>query len=155
MKSRSGQALLEAALVLPCLLVLLAGIYVACRSASLGSAAESAAFAHLLREGRRQPDIREKIAHSLLPGGRGALLHTERKRAITMIPSFLPSMEGRTRSTAQVRKDWKEAGWIASWPSLEIDRNVEASVDCWEKQTPSGKKASRAVGAYVIAGSFR
>ena len=155
MKRRSGQAILEAALVLPCLLVLLAGVYVACRSASPRSAAESAAFAQLLREGRRQPGIREKIAGSLLPGGRGALLHTERKRAITMIPSFLPSLEGRTRCTAQVRKDWKEAGRIASWPSLEIAQAVEASVDCWEKQTPSGNKTSRAVRAYVIARSIR
>lgn len=155
MKSRSGQAILEAALVLPLLLILLAGIYVACRSASLRSAAESAAFAQLLREGRRQPSIREKITGSLLPGGRGALLHTERKRTVPMIPSFLPSPEGRTRCAAQLRKEWKEAGQIASWPSLEIAQTVEASVDCWEKRTPSGRKTLNAVRSYVIARSFR
>lgn len=155
MRSRRGQAILEAALVLPCLLVLLAGICVACRSVSLRSAAESAAFAQLLREGRRQPSIREKIVGSLLPGGRGALLHAERKRAIPPIPSFLPSLEGRIRSTAQVRKDWKEAGRIASWPSLDISQPVEASVDCWEKQTPSGRKTLHVVRAYVIARSIR
>ena len=155
MKRMSGQAILEAALVLPCLLVLLAGIYVASRSASLRSAAESAAFSQLLREGRRQPSIREKIAGSLLPGERGALLRTERKRAVPMIPSFLPAPEGRTRSTVQLRKEWKEAGRIASWPSLEIVRTVEASVDCWEKRTPSGRKTLDAVRSYVIARSVR
>lgn len=155
MRNRSGQALVEAALAIPCLLVLLAGLFVAGRAVSLAGSAESAAFTQTLREGRRQATIGDAVAKSILPNGKGVVLQTDRKRAFSLVPSVLPSPEGRTRCTVRVDKDWKEASRIASWPELSAERRIEASVDCWDRQTPTGRKSSTAVRTYVLMRSVR
>lgn len=155
MNHRSGQALIEAALALPCLLILLAGLFVAGRAVSLSTSAESAAFIYTLREGRRQPDIGAAISRSILPHGTGVVLHSERKQAIPLVPDVLPSLEGRTLGTVKIHKDWKEAGRIAVWPELSTERRIEASVDCWNRPTPSGRNTATAVHAYVLLGSIR
>lgn len=155
MRNRSGQALVEAALALPCLIVLLTGLFVAGRAVSLAGSAESAAFTQTLREGRRQPDIADGIAKSILPHGKGVAMRTDRKRVSPLVPSVLPPPEGRTRCAVRIDRDWQEAGRIASWPALSTERWIEASVDCWDRQTPSGRKTSAAVRAYVLLRSIR
>lgn len=155
MRPRSGQALVEAALALPCLLILLAGLFVAGRAVSLAGSVESAAFTHALREGRRQKNIGDVIAGTILRNGRGVAMRTKRKRVSSLIPASFPSPEGRTRCAVQVDKGWKEAGRIASWPELSADRWIEASVDCWDRMTPSGRKNSAAVRSYVLLRSIR
>jgi len=155
MKHRSGQALIEAALALPCLLILLAGLFVAGRAVSLSGSAESAAFLYTLREGRRQPDIGAAIAGSILPHGTGVVLRSERKKAISLVPDVLPLPEGRTLGSVKIDKDWKEAGRMAVWPELSAERRIEASVDCWDRPTPTGRKTATSVHAYVLLGSIR
>ena len=154
MKGCSGQALVEAALALPFLLILLAGTFVAGRAISLAGSAESAAFTQTLREGRRQASIFDAIAQSILGNGRGVATRTVRSRASSLVPTVLPSPEGRTRCIVKIDKDWKDAGGIATWPALSVDRWIEASVDCWDRKSPSGKKASTAVRAYVLLRSI-
>lgn len=155
MRNRSGQALVEAALALPCLLILLAGLFVAGRAVSLAGSAESAAFTQTLREGRRQASIGDGLAKSILLNGKGVAMRTDRKRVSSLVPSVLPSPEGRTRCAVRIDKDWKEAGRIVSWPALSAERWIEASVDCWNRQTPSGRKTSAAVRTYVLWRSIR
>jgi len=155
MKHRSGQALIEAALALPCLLILLAGLFVAGRAVSLSGSAESAAFLYTLREGRRQPDIGAAIARSILPHGTGVVFRSERKQAISLVPDVLPLPEGRTLGIVKIDKDWKEAGRMAAWPELSAERRIEASVDCWDRPTPTGRRTATAVHAYVLLGSIR
>lgn len=155
MRGRSGQALVEAALALPCLLILLAGVFVAGRAVSLAGSAESAAWAQTLREGRRQPDIHAALARSILPGGTGVSFRTERKRSVPVLSPFLPTPEGRTRCAVRIEKDWKEAGRIAAWPDLLATRRIEASVDCWDRPTPTGRKARTLVRSYVLLRSIR
>lgn len=155
MRSRSGQAAVGAALALPCLLILLAGLHVAGRGISLSGSAESAAFTRTLREGRRQAGIEDSIAESILPHGKGISMRTYRKRLSSLVPAVLPSPEGRTRCSVRIDKDWKEAGGIASWPSLSAERWIEASVDCWDRKTPSGRRNSAAVRAYILLRSIR
>lgn len=146
-----GQALVEAALLIPCVLVLLAGGYVAGRTASILSAAESGAFAQVIREGRRLPDVGPGIARTLVPRGEGAVLRTIREGRSGILPSPFPSLEGRTSVRAEVRKEWRDAGRIAVWEEGRFERSAEATVDCWDAAAPSGKKARRAVRAYVGA----
>lgn len=155
MRSRSGQAVLGAALSLTVLLILLAGLHVAGRGISLSGSVESAAFTQTLREGRRQAGIESSIAESILPRGEGIFLRTHRKKVSSLVPSILPSPEGRTRCSVRIENDWIEAGGIASWPSLSAERWIEASVDCWDRKTPSGRRTSTAVRAYVLLRSIR
>ncbi|GAB4371516.1 MAG: hypothetical protein Kow00128_19480 [Deltaproteobacteria bacterium] len=155
MRGRSGQALIEAALALPCLLVLLAGLFVAGRAVSLAGSSESAAWVQTLREGRRQPDIHEAVARSILPRGTGVTFRTERKRSVPILSSFLPAPEGRTRCAVRIEKKWTEAGRIAVWPDLSATRWIEASVDCWDRPTPTGRKTRALVRSYVLTRSIR
>lgn len=146
---------METALVLPCLLILLAGLFVAGRAVSLAGSVESAAFTQDLREGRRLAGIGDAIAKSILPLRNRVVLRTNRKRVSSLLPSLLPSPEGRTRCTVRVDKDWKEVGRIGSWPELSAGRWIEASVDCWDRQTPTGRKSSSAVQTYVLLRAIR
>jgi len=155
MNHRSGQALIEVALALPCLLILLAGLLVAGRAVSLSGSTESAAFTHTLREGRRQRDIGAAIARSILPHGTGVVLRSKQKQAISLVPDVLPLPEGRTLGSVKIDKGWKEAGRIAVWPGLSVERRIEASVDCWGRPTPTGRKTAAAVHAYVLLESLR
>lgn len=142
---------MEAALLIPCLLVLLSGAYVASRAASILSSAESGVFAQVVRDGRRLPDIRSRIAETVTPRGEGALLRTVRESGSGILPAPFPSLEGRTSVRAEIRKGWREAGRIPSWEETRFERSAEASVDCWDAATPSGKKLRSTVRAYVAA----
>lgn len=153
-RGERGQALVEAALLIPCILVLLAGGYVAGRTASILSAAESGVFAQVVREGRRLPDVGPGITRTLVPGGEGAVLRTLPKGRSGILPSPFPSLEGRSSVRAEVRKGWREAGRIAAWEEGRFERSAEATVDCWDAAAPSGAKARRAVRAYVAARTF-
>jgi hypothetical protein len=146
-----GQALVEAALLLPCLLVLLTGAYVASRSVSIVSSAESGAFAQVVRDGRRLPDLRNRIAETMTPRGEGSLLRTVREGGSRILPPPFPALDGRTTVRAEIRKGWREAGTITPWEEAHFERGAEASVDCWDAATPSGKKVRRAVRAYIGA----
>jgi hypothetical protein len=151
-----GQALVELAIVLPVLLLLLAGGYVGCRAAFLLSASESAAFAETIRRGRRLTGIEEKIAGDILPRERlGVAVRFESSGRNRFLPSPFPSLAGRTIGIVDLRKGWEEIGGIADLPDLRASRSCEASVDSWERRSDSGKTIRRTVEGYVATGIFR
>lgn len=150
-----GQSLVEVALLLPVLLLLLAGGYVCCRSAFLVSAAETAARTEALRSGRRQPGIEKMMSDSIMAGGDGITIRPEDSDRSRLLPSPFPSMTGRTKGIVEIRKPWTEAGFASNLPELQAVRAVEASVDCWDKGSASGKKVNGFVRGIVATGILR
>ena len=155
MTSTNGQGLVEAALVLPVLLLLLAGSYVCCRAAFLHSAAESAAQTEAIRTGRQLAGIEGKMADAILPHGRGVVLRAESAGRGSVLPAPFPSLAGRTKGIAEIRHGWEEGIGIREVPSLQVVRLTEASVDCWEKKTGSGKKIRNFIKGLVAVGVLR
>jgi hypothetical protein len=150
-----GMALVETALVIFLLLLLLAGGYVGVRSGCLKSRAESAAQAQALRAGRRQGRLEERLAESVISGSGEVQVRSERgKRAILGVMP-LPPLEGRTVGVASLGKGWDEAGKIPDLPRLELVRRAEASVDCWDRGSDSGKKVRGVVEGTVASGALR
>ncbi|MBI5419158.1 MAG: hypothetical protein HZA60_03620 [Deltaproteobacteria bacterium] len=147
--------MVEAALIAPVLLLLLAGAYVACRTVFLHSAAESGAHAEAIRSGRRLHGIEQRMADSILPGGHGVAIRTDGGKKSRLLPSPFPALAGRTIAIAEIRKEWEEAGGIAVLPALRITRASEMSVDCWGKRSASGKKIRNVFHGIVAAGIFR
>jgi len=151
----NGQGLVEAALILPILILLLAGCYVCCRSAFLHAAAESAAQTEALRVGRRLASLEHQISEDILPSESSVMVRSESAGKGRLLPVPFPSLAGRTRGIVEVRKVWEEAGSSSDFPGLAIIRSSEASVDCWDQQSGSGKKIRLVIDGYVASGFFR
>ncbi|NJD62023.1 MAG: hypothetical protein FIA93_04800 [Deltaproteobacteria bacterium] len=150
-----GQGLVETALVLPVLILVLAGTYLCCRTILLHAAAESASKTESLRYGRSLAGIEDKIAADLLPNRERIEVRAETGGGRSMFPLPLPSLSGRTKGTAKIREGWEEDSAVPGLPSLSILRATEASVDCWDKKSASGGKIRLAIGGYVATGVFR
>lgn len=150
-----GQSLVETAVALPVLLLLLAGAYVCCRSVFLVSAAESAAHAEMLRAGRGLPGLERKMSESIAADRNIVAIRSDTNGKSRLLPSPFPSLAGRTKAFAEIRKRWEEAGGYADLPALQTSRAAEGSVDCWGKQTASGKRVRGLVGVYVATGILR
>jgi hypothetical protein len=150
-----GQGLVETALVLPVLVLLLAGAYLCCRAILLHAAAESASKTESFRSGRSLAGIEDKIAADILPNLQQIDIRSETGGGRGIIPIPLPSLAGRTKGTAEIREGWEENIAIPGVRSLSIVRTSEASVDCWDKKTASGGKIRLAIGGYVATGAFR
>ncbi len=147
-----GQSLVEAAAVLPLILVIFAGLYVACRTGFRASAAQSAAQAEAIRSGRGLPGIERQLAADLLPGDNGALVGHDGGRGARLLPSPFPSLTGRTSGVVTVRKDWTETGAVGEFSPLSLARRSELDVDCWGANSGSGKKIRGIVRARVALG---
>src|SRR5512134_1236767 len=98
MRSRSvkGQALVELAIVVPVLLVILAGGYVACRTAYLSARAGSAAHQHALRTGRRLPSLQRELARSVLDSPGEVAVEGSFGRPTRLLPLPFPALAGRS-----------------------------------------------------------
>lgn len=155
MKSAGGQGLVEVALVLPFMLLLLAGTYVCCRASFLNSTAESAAQTETIRAGRQLPGIEGKMSGDILPQGRGVVIRPETGGNIAMLPIPLPSLAGRTKGIVEIREERAVISGFPYFPFLQVSRCSEASVDCWEKKSGSGKKIRYFLSGYVATGIFR
>lgn len=154
----SGQGLVEVALVVPVLLLLLAGGYVCCRASFLHAAAESAAQTEALRAGRRLPGVEGKMADAILPQGRGVNIRTESGANAHILPAPFPSLAGRTKGNVGVTEGGEGSGgfpYSTYFPPLQVLRISEASVDCWEKSSASGKKIRGLVAGIVATGVLR
>src|SRR4030067_1306245 len=95
-RREKGQALVEAALGLPILLILLLGASASTRTATLRSRAESASFTEALRTGRNLPGIERDLCRSILPAGETVDVRSDREGKSRLLPSPFPLLAGRT-----------------------------------------------------------
>jgi hypothetical protein len=152
--SPKGQSLLETVLVLPMLLGLLAGGYWAFRHFSYSGSAESASQAHLLRTGRSLGSIEPYLLPTIGIGNEDIHLRKTDAPVVAAVPLFR-GMTGRTVVSADVRSSLDSAETCLKLPSHSVRREAEAAVDCWGKETGSGAKIRRTVGAVVLTGWIR
>lgn len=151
-----GQALVELAIVVPILLAILAGGYVACRTGFIASAAESAAHQEAVRSGRRLPPFERELARTILPGGGGVRVRgTTSRTGWQPLPAAVPGLAGRSIGIAEADKTWNESGIVASYEPLRLSRRSEQSVDCWDRGSASGRRISRVVKGKVLLGAVR
>ncbi len=147
-----GQALVETAAVLPIVLILFAGLYVACRTAFLASGAQSAAQAEALRVGRGLPGIEKNLAAALSPEGRGVSVRAASDREARLLPSPFPTLAGRSSGTVSLTKSWSETGAVGQFPPLALDRRSIVTADCWGESSGSGKNIARMIRARIALG---
>ena len=155
-----GQSLVETALVLPVLLALLGGGYWLCTRLIIAGAAESAAHAHRLRTGRGQSDIRSGLAKTVVPGGKGVTISGENDSFMGSLPpisglSGLSGLAARTTASADVSCPGEAVGAYVDLPPHDHRSSVESSVDCWDRDTPSGKTVRRVVQGVLLTGILR
>lgn len=150
-----GQALVEMAVGLPIILVMFAGLYIACRTAFLASGAQSATQAEALRAGRCQPGIEKQLAASLLPGETGVSVRSTSSGEARLLPSPFPALTGRSSGIVSLTKSWSEVGSIGEFPPLALVRRSDLSVDCWGKNSSSGKGIARVIQARIALGAIR
>lgn len=154
MNSTGGQGLVEVALVLPFMLLLLAGSYVCCRATFLHSAAESAAQTESIRAGRQLPEIGAEMSRDILPQGHGVAIRQETAGNVGLLPIPVPSLSGRTKGIVEIREEMAGISGFPSVPPLLVSRLSEASVDCWERRSRSGKKIRYIITGYVLTGAL-
>lgn len=150
-----GQSLVELAVATPIILIMFAGLYVACRTGFLASAAHSAAQTEALRAGRGMPGIEKRLSATLLPGEEGASVRSESGRSARLLPAPFPSLAGRSSGIATVNKVWKETGGIGGFSPLDLVRKADLSADSWNRNSRSGKNVRRIIRARVALGAIR
>lgn len=152
--SPSGQSVLETVLMMPLLLLLLAGGYWAFRNLELSTSAESAAHAQMLRTGRNLPPIGDGLARTIYHVESRVLLRGENRSFGGSIPPF-GGMTGRTVASAAVSVDRERVGGFVDLPLHDIRREAEGAVDCWGKGTKSGSTIRRTVQGIALLGALR
>ena len=149
-----GQSLIETVLALPLLLILLGGGYWFYRELSLSSSAESAAYVHMLRTGRRLAGIESRLSGAIHPGDNVTRIGAENGPLIGEVPLFR-GLSGRTTAFADVSLGKEPVGAFLDLPSHTLRRNAEAAVDCWGRETPSGAAVRRTVRGILLTGVLR
>lgn len=152
--SPRGQSLIETVLVLPLLLILLAGGYWVYRDLSLSSSAESAAHAQMLRAGRRLAGIELRLSRTIHPGDNVAHIEAHNDPLIGEVPLFR-GLSGRTTASAGVSLGKEPVGAFLDLPSHALRREAGGAVDCWGKGTPSGSMVRRTVQGILLTGVLR
>jgi len=150
-----GQAIVEIALVLPILLILILGGYASARTTFLKSRSESAAFAEALRAGRNLPGIERELSRSILPDDGTVAIQAGEQRKSRLLPTPSPLLAGKTAASVQVGKQWMEIGAPRWLPAANIRQVTEIHVDCWGKESSSGKSIRRWVRGLVVLGAIR
>ncbi len=153
-RGSQGQALVEAALVLPIILILFSGLYIACRTAFAASAAQSATQTEALRVGRQLPGIEKQLAAALLLGEDGASVKGTSGRETRLLPSPFPSLAGRSSGIVSIDKEWTEIGRTGDLPALALVRRSDLSADCWNVASRSGRNIRWTVRARVALGAL-
>ena len=153
-KTSEGQSLVETVLLLPLVLILLAGGYWAFRNLDLSGSAESAAHAHMLRTGRYLPSIRSQLSGTILPDADTVAFRGENGSLASRLPLFR-GMSGRTVASAEASLAKEPVGAFIDLPAHAVRRNAEGAVDCWGKSTKSGSTIRRTVKGIVASGAFR
>ena len=158
MKSRRtspcGQSLVETALLLPLLLILLAGGYWFYRDLSLASSGESASHAQMLRAGRRLSGIAPRLSGTIHPGDNVVRIEAHNDPLIGEVPLFR-GLAGRTIAAVDVSLGREPVGAFLDPPPHAFRREAEGAVDCWGKDTPSGSTVRRTVQGLLLTGVLR
>lgn len=149
-----GQALLEMALALPILLILLLGAYASAHTAILKSRAESAAFTESLRIGRNLRGIERELSRSVFPEENTVFIRSVKNGSSRILPAPFPFLAGKTSSTVEVLKSWKEIGEPEWLPPLRISQKDEFHVNCWGEDSSSGKIVRRYIKGLVVLGAL-
>jgi hypothetical protein len=150
-----GQALLEIVLLIPVFLVLLLGAYASTWTSILKSRAESAAFTETLRVGRNYRGIERELSDSVLPEEETVDILSVRNGGGRFLPAPSPPLAGSTTGAVEVRKGWNEIGAPRWMPTVRILQLTESNVDCWGKDTSSGKRVRQWVQGIVLLGVIR
>lgn len=153
-----GQAILELALYIPILVLLLILAFAACATAWTRTAAQSAARAQLLCAGRRLGDGGEPLRRTVAAGGRGVYIRSEKGRANgSFAKAELPvsGLDGRHAVLVDVEMKWEGIHPAGEILPARLARRVEASVDCWDAGSQSGKKVKNVVRALAAVGGLR
>lgn len=154
-RGNKGQALVEIAFSLPILLIVLVCAYATTRTAILKSRAESAAFTSTLRAGRNLGGIASALTGSVSHERQTVTIHSERTGNSRLLPPPFPAMTGKTSSAVEIRKPWKELGEPSWLPRVRITHKEEFHVDCWGKDSSSGKSTRRYISGLVVLGAIR
>jgi hypothetical protein len=153
-RNRLGQSVVEAIVVAPLVLILLAGGHWALRTLSLSCAAEAASQARLLRAGRNLPSIDRQISRTIHPLDNA--VRFELRGATRALPlSPFAGLAGTTTSIVEVACARERAGGFLPPPDHSVRRQAQAAVDCWDRASRSGATIRRTVGAVLVTGLFR
>lgn len=150
-RGEKGSALLEAAILAPLVLGILAGGYAAWRTSVLSSRAASVAREASLRAGRGLPADREKLEESVLPGRSGVVVRSGTGKVGGPLPLPVPPLAGRSWGEATLKKTWEESGAFGPIEPLILRRRVDMSVDTWSAPSSSGRNIKRLVRARVLS----
>jgi hypothetical protein len=144
----------ETVLLLPLLLILLAGGFWVSRELSLTGASESAAHAHLLRTGRELRSIRSRLSPTIHPDGGTVRIRGGNRSLAAKLPLF-GGMAGNTVSSADVSCPKEPVGAFLDLPAHDVRRTAEGAVDCWGETTGSGSKIRGTVDGILLTGVLR
>lgn len=155
LRDARGQSFVEMAAALPIILLIFAGLYMACRTGFLASRAHSAAQVEALRAGRGMSGVEKHLCDTLLPGDNGASVRSEPGRNARLLPPPFPSLAGRSSGIVSVNKEWTEIAGIGEFPALALVRRADLSADCWNGNSGSGKNIRRVIRARIALGAIR
>lgn len=143
-----GQSIVETVILLPLMLILLAGGWWAFQNISLSDAAESAAHAHLLRAGRNLPLITSELSKTIHSTDNAVRLEGGNRSLVGGIP-FFSNLSGATIASAGVSCQKEQIGAFIDLPDHNLRREAEAAVDCWGKDSRSGSSIKTTVLAVI------
>ena len=148
LKTTRGQSIVETLILLPLMLILLAGGWWAFQNISLSDAAESSAHANLIRTGRSLPSIASELSKTIHPGENSARLESKNHSLVGKIP-FFSGLSGNTFASTSVSCPKEQVGAFIDLPDHSLRREAEAAVDCWGKDSRSGSSIKTAVLAII------
>ena len=146
--------MVETIILLPLMLILLAGGWWAFQNLSLSDAAESAAHVHLLRTGRNLSPITSELSKTIHPGENTVRLNGENSSFFKGIP-FFNNLLGNTVASADVSCQKEQVGAFIDLPDHNLGRKAEAAVDCWGKSSRSGSSIKNTISAVVAVGAIK
>jgi len=154
LQTARGQSIVETVILLPLMLILLAGGWWAFQYTSLSNAAESAAHAHLLRTGRNLPSIASELSKTIHPEENSAQLEGKNHSLVGKIP-FFSGLSGNTFASVSVSLQKEQVGAFIDLPDYNLSREAEAAVDCWGKDSRSGSVIQTTVWAAIGVGLIK
>jgi hypothetical protein len=93
-----------------------------------------------------------KMSCDILPRGNGVVIRPETTGNVGMLPIPVTSLAGRTKGIVEIREEREGFRGFPYFPPLQVSRLSEASVDCWEKRSGSGKNIRFFITGYVATG---